>query len=248
MRTRPSAPDVSAALAGRTALVTGASRGIGLAIARRLVGAGARTAMLARTTELLRSSASALGDDALAIACDVTDSLSVGAAVDAVSQEFGSVPDIVVNAAGQFSLAAVEHTTLEAFQGAIQANLVGPFLIARATVPALRSRGSGHFVSIGSVADRSVFPGNAAYAASKFGARALHEVLRTELRGSGVRVSLVSPGPTDTALWDSIDPDHKPGFLPRAAMLRTETVADAVLYVLSQPVNVNVDELRLSPA
>ena len=113
---------------------------------------------------------------------------------------------------------------------------------------AMRARGSGHIVTIGSIADRAIFPENAAYAASKFGVRALHEVLRTELRGSGVRTSLVSPGPVDTALWDEIDPDTRPGFTARANMLRSQDVASAVRYVVSAPASVNVDELRLSRA
>jgi NADP-dependent 3-hydroxy acid dehydrogenase YdfG len=103
-------------------------------------------------------------------------------------------------------------------------------------------------VTIGSIADRQVFPENVSYAASKFGARAVHEVMREELRGSGVRVSLVSPAPVDTAIWDAIDPDHRPGFTPRAMMLRPEAVADAVLFVLTRGADVNIDELRLSRA
>jgi NADP-dependent 3-hydroxy acid dehydrogenase YdfG len=85
-----------------------------------------------------------------------------------------------------------------------------------------------------------------AYAASKFAARAVHEVMREESRGSGVRLSLVSPGPVDTTIWDAIDPDSRTGFTPRAMMLRPEAVADAVLYVLTRSGDVNVDELRLS--
>ena len=85
-----------------------------------------------------------------------------------------------------------------------------------------------------------------AYSASKFGARAVHEVIREELRGTGVRVSLVSPGPVDTAIWDAIDPDHRPGFTPRAKMLPPEAVADAVLFVLTRDPATNIDELRLS--
>ena len=78
------------------------------------------------------------------------------------------------------------------------------------------------------------------------GARAVHEVMREELRGTGVRVSLVSPGPVDTAIWDAIDPDHRPGFTPRAMMLRPEAVADAVLYVLTRASDIDIDELRLT--
>jgi NADP-dependent 3-hydroxy acid dehydrogenase YdfG len=110
----------------------------------------------------------------------------------------------------------------------------------------MRARKRGHIVTIGSIADRVAFPENGAYAASKFGLRALHEVLRAELRGSGVRTTLVSPGPVDTSLWDAIDTETRAGFTPRRQMLSTRAVADAVRYVVSQPDDVNVDELRLS--
>jgi NADP-dependent 3-hydroxy acid dehydrogenase YdfG len=91
-----------------------------------------------------------------------------------------------------------------------------------------------------------VFPGNAAYAASKHGLRALHEVVRAELRGSGVRATLVSPGPVDTELWNAIDTESSGGFTPRSQMLDADAVADAVHYALVAPASMNVDELRLS--
>ena len=128
----------------------------------------------------------------------------------------------------------------------MQVNLLGPYRLAQPLAAQMRERGSGHVVTIGSVADRTAFPENVAYATSKFGARAVHEVMREELRGSGVRVSLVSPGPVDTNIWDAIDPDHRPGFTPRAKMLLPEAVADAVLYVLTRDAGTNIDELRLS--
>ena len=101
-------------------------------------------------------------------------------------------------------------------------------------------------MSVGSVADRVAYPENAAYAASKYGARAVHEVLREELRGTGVRVSLVSPGPVNTAMWNVIDPDGRAGFPKRHQMLSAEEVADAVTWVVTRPVRVNIDELRLT--
>jgi NADP-dependent 3-hydroxy acid dehydrogenase YdfG len=101
-------------------------------------------------------------------------------------------------------------------------------------------------VTIGSIADRAAFPENGAYAASKFGLRALHEVLLAELRGSGVRATLVSPGPVDTALWDEVNPDQREGFTPRARMLSAAGVAAAVRFAITQPAGMNVDELRLS--
>jgi NADP-dependent 3-hydroxy acid dehydrogenase YdfG len=140
----------------------------------------------------------------------------------------------------------VEQTEPAAFRAALDVNLMAPFLVVRAFLSRMRERGHGHVVTIGSIADRSVFPENGAYAASKFGLRALHEVLRAEMRGSGVRATLISPSAVDTALWDAIDPDTRPGFTPRRDMLSPAAVADAVRYAVSRPATVNIDELRLS--
>jgi NADP-dependent 3-hydroxy acid dehydrogenase YdfG len=230
----------------RTALVTGATRGIGLEVARQLVADGARVVLIARSEQELRERAMELGPLTMPIPCDVTDADAVARAADRACRELDGVPDAIVNNAGAFSLAPIEATDPADFRAAVDVNLVAPFLIVRAFLPELRRRGAGHVVTIGSVADRTIFPENGAYAASKFGARALHEVLRAELRGTGVRVTLVSPGPTDTPLWDEIDPDSRPGFTPRREMLHASAVADAVRYVLTRPADVNIDELRLS--
>jgi NADP-dependent 3-hydroxy acid dehydrogenase YdfG len=233
-------------LGGRTALVSGASRGIGLAVARALIGDGMRVAMLARSGDDLRARALELGALALPLPCDVADANAVAAMADRVTAEFGGAPNVIVNNAGVFKLATVETTDPRDFRAALDVNLVAPFLLVHAFLVAMRARGSGHIVMIGSIADRATFPENGAYAASKFGLRALHEVLRGELRGSGVRATLVSPGPVDTSLWDDVDPDTRPGFTPRAQMLSSTAVAEAVRYAISQPDGVNVDELRLS--
>jgi len=231
---------------GRTALVSGASRGIGLEIAHVLAADGMRVAMTARSADELRERAVEIGDRAIVIPCDVADPNSVGSLVQRVFGEFGGPPDVIVNNAGNFALATVETTEPEAFRAAIDVNLIAPFLLVRAFLADMRARKRGHIVTIGSIADRVAFPENGAYAASKFGLRALHEVLRAELRGSGVRTTLVSPGPVDTSLWDAIDTETRAGFTPRRQMLSTRAVADAVRYVVSQPDDVNVDELRLS--
>ena len=231
---------------GRTALVSGASRGIGLEIAHVLAADGMRDAMTARSADELRERAVEIGARAIVIPCDVADPNSVGSLVQRVFGEFGGPPDVIVNNAGNFALATVETTEPEAFRAAIDVNLIAPFLLVRAFLADMRARKRGHIVTIGSIADRVAFPENGAYAASKFGLRALHEVLRAELRGSGVRTTLVSPGPVDTSLWDAIDTETRAGFTPRRQMLSTRAVADAVRYVVSQPDDVNVDELRLS--
>ncbi len=235
-------------LAGRTALVTGASRGIGLSCTRAFAAAGVRVAMLARGEAALRATAREIGIGAIPIVCDVARLDSVHQAVHEVETAFGDAPDIVVNNAGLFTLAPASGTSPAEFARTVDTNLVAPFTVLHAFLPAMRARRSGHLVMIGSIADRTAMPGNAAYAASKFGLRALHEVLRAELRGSGVRASLVSPGPVDTPLWDPVDPDRRPGFTPRAEMLSADAVADAVVFVVTRPADANVDELRISRA
>jgi NADP-dependent 3-hydroxy acid dehydrogenase YdfG len=235
-------------LAGQTALVTGASRGIGLAIARALVESGARVAMLARSADVLAREAAALGPRAFPVPCDVGVAEQVDRAVKLVRGALSETPDVLVNNAGAFVLAAVGEMTPADFAATMSVNLVAPYRILHAFLPAMRRRGAGHVVTIGSIADRVTFAENGAYAASKFGARALHEVMRSELGGTGVRTTLVSPGPVDTAIWDAIDPDTRPGFTPRASMLGAAAVADAVLWAVTRPADINIDELRLSRA
>jgi NADP-dependent 3-hydroxy acid dehydrogenase YdfG len=130
----------------------------------------------------------------------------------------------------------------------LDTNLVAPFLFLHAFLPAMQAHGDGHIVTVGSVADRTTFPENGAYAASKFGLRALHEVLRAELRGTGVRATLVSPGPVDTSLWDSVRSEAREGIASRAAMLSADAVADAIFFAVTRPADVNVDEMRLGRA
>lgn len=233
-------------LGSRTAVVSGASRGIGLAVARALAAAGARVAMLARSQSELRARATEIGPAALPLACDVGDAAAIERTAARIAAEFAGAPDIVVNNAGVFTLAPIEATDPGDFRRTLDVNLVAPFLLVRAFLAGMRARARGHIVTIGSIADRAVLPENGAYAASKFGARAFHEVLRAELRGSGIRATLVSPGPVDTALWDEVNPDTRPGFTPRRQMLSPAAVAAAVRYAVVQPPDVNVDELRLS--
>ncbi len=234
-------------LDGRSAVVTGASRGIGLLTARTLAGAGARVALVARSSAELERHAAELGGGAFAVTCDVAEAGSVDAAVEVLARRFAAAwPDILVNNAGYFAVQPLEQTTPETFARTLGVNLAAPFLFLHALVPGMKARRRGHLVTIGSVADHTPFPGNSAYAASKYGVRGLHEVLRVELRGTGVRTTLVSPASVDTDLWSEANLAARDDIPPRDRMLPPQAVADAVLYALTQPATVNVDELRLS--
>lgn len=233
-------------LAGRSALVTGASRGIGASTARALAALGARVVVTARTEDALEALARSLPHGAVAITADLAAPAAATELSAQVQGALGGPPDIVVHAAGTFPLSPVESLADAELDAALALHVAFPIRLVRALMPGFRARGSGHFVMIGSVADRIVFPGNAAYAASKHGLRAAHEAVRAESRGSGVRTTLVSPAATDTAIWDPHHPDAWPELPSRAEMLRDADVSDAVCWAVTRPAHVNVEEVRLA--
>jgi NADP-dependent 3-hydroxy acid dehydrogenase YdfG len=235
--------DRSSRLAGRTALVTGASRGIGRAVAEALADEGARVWALARSEDALTELARASGVEPVVV--DLRDETSTWLALDEMKDAIGAPPDIVVNAAGVFGLKPCHEETVKSFDDHFAVNLRGAFLVTRALLPEMLERGSGTIVNIGSVAGRKAFPGNGAYSASKFGLRGFHEVLTEEVRGTGVRASLVEPAGTDTSLWDSLDPDSDPGLPNRSDMLNASDVAEAVLFVATRPEGVSVPSLQV---
>ena len=229
------------AASSQVALVTGASRGIGAAVARQLEEAGIAVLRISRSESDRRS------DQGAAYRCDLTDTGQLDSVLVRILDEWGP-PTFVVSNAGGFILAPAAATTVAQFRTQLELNLVAPFQIAAKLLPAMRAAGGGRHIAIGSVADHRGFSGNAAYAASKFGLRGLHEVLRVEYQGSGVLCTLISPGPTDTTLWDALDSDANPDLMPRARMLRAAEVAAAVRFIVSQPMTVDLDWLRLGPA
>ena len=232
-------------LAGRTAVVTGASRGIGAEIAHWLgTIARVRVALVARNSHRLEEVAAGISN-ARTITADLSLEDDAVAAAAKVMDAFDGPPDILVNNAGIFQIASVAETSVDDFSRQLSTNLLAPFVFVRAFLPGMLDRRSGHIVTIGSVSDRTIFPGNGAYATTKFGARALHEVLRAETRGSGVRATLVSPSAVSTDIWDAVK--FADGSAPdRATMLPRSAVANAVMFALIQPDEVNIDELRLS--
>lgn len=234
------------ALKGKTAVVTGASSGIGLAVARQLAEAGAWVGLVARSQAPLARAAAEVGGHAMP--ADVGTASGVHTVATYVTELLGDAPDLVISAAGAFGLARLHEADPADFDRMLAANLRAPFLLVRAFLPAMLARGHGHFIHVGSVAGRVAFPENGAYAASKFGLRGLHEVLLQEVRGTGVRATLVEPAATDTPLWDLINPDARADLPPRASMLRPEDVARAVVYAAAQPAGVQIPSIAVEAA
>jgi len=230
-------------LRGRTVLVTGGSKGIGLATTRLLAAAGASVHVLARDPSAAARTCAESGGDVWSV--DVTEDADVWNALDTFRERAGGPPDIVVNSAGSFVMRPLHETSVDEFDRQIDVNLRGTFLVIRALLPDMLDRGSGDLVQIGSVAGRHAFPSNGAYSAAKFGLRGMHEVLVQELRGTGVRATLVEPAATDTPIWDPMDPDANPGVPARSEMLRAEDVAEAVLFAVTRPSHVRVPSLQI---
>lgn len=231
-------------LKGQVALITGATRGIGLAVARllavqrcHLIATGRDQSALDRIQrELARS-----GVRVLARACDVRDPDSVDALFRAVRGEFKRL-DILFNNAGiAHRNATVEHLPFPVWKDVIETNLDGMFLVTQAAL-AVMKRG-GTIVNNLSIAANRVFAGSAAYTASKHGALGFTNTLREELRGKGIRVIGLLPGATDTDIWKTL--------WPRAArrkMLSPATVAQAVVQAILLPSNATVESLEILPA
>ena len=225
----------------RHALITGASSGIGLAIAREFAAGGARIALLSRRLDVLKQHAAALGENAFALRGDVRELRSMQIAADHVRKKWGAPADLVVANAGVAASGPVADLTPETWNDLIATNLTGAFHTAKAFLPDLLA-GPSDLVFIASIAGTQHFPHWAAYCASKFGLVGFARSLREEVRRKGVRVTIVVAGAVDTGIWPA---EKKPD---PAKMLKPEDVARAVVQAVSAPPNVCHDEIRLMPA
>jgi len=231
-------------LAGRTAVVTGGSRGIGLGIARELARNGCRVAIAGRDPQALEGAISALRREGLSLSakrCDVSDPDQVYEFFQAFRDRMSSLDFLINNAGAAHALANVDRLAAEEFRRVIDVNLVGTFLCCHTAIP-LMSRG-GIIVNNISVAANQTFAGMSAYSASKAGALALTNTLREELRGKGIRVLALIPGAVDTEIWQQFWAEA-----PRDKMISVEDVARAVVLALSMPANASIDEIRIGPA
>ena len=217
-------------------LITGASSGIGEATARRAAEAGYRLVLAARRFDRLEALAQELGgaERALAVRCDVTEWPEQEAMVKTALDRFGQLDVAFANAgfgAGRSFLAS----TPEHWRDMVLTNVYGAALTIRATISALKES-KGHLLLTGSVAGRRALPGSL-YSCTKWAVTAMGEAARLELDGTGVRVTLVEPGMVDTPFFDN----------PVTDALEPDDVARAVLYVVSQPPHVDVNEILIRP-
>lgn len=232
-------------LAGRRALVTGASAGIGAATARALHQLGAHVTLAARRAERLEAQVAELGDRAAALSLDVRDAAAVRAAVEPL--DF----DLVVNNAGLArGVAPIQTFEAEDWDEVLDTNVKGVLAVIRASLPGMLQRGHGDQVLLGSVAGRQVYPGGNVYCASKHAVRALYEALRQDAGGQGVRFTTVDPGMVETEFSDVRfrgDRDKAAAVYQGFQPLRPEDVAAAIAWAVSQPGHVNLGEIVLWP-
>lgn len=225
----------------KVAIVTGASRGIGAAIARELSRRGWGLVLAARSAEELEALAGGL-PAAVAVPTDITRAEDVRLLVETAVSRMGRI-DALINNAGLTQVAPFEQTSEEAFDRLMAVNVKGPFLCMQAVLPVMRAQGAGDIVNVLSVAAKRVFPEWSVYCATKFALDGMGKALTEELKGSGIRLGAIYPGATDSPLWDMVGPD-----IPRGGMMRPEAVAEAVAFMLEQPASSRLSELVLEPA
>ncbi|HKW94000.1 MAG TPA: SDR family oxidoreductase [Methylomirabilota bacterium] len=232
-------------LAGQVALVTGAGRGIGRAVATALAREGATVALIARSVGELEAVAREItqgGGRALVVPADVRQENSVEAMARRVLAECQQL-DVLVNAAGLATFAPVTDSKLDDWDQMLAVNLRGALLCCRAVLPAMTARRRGTIINVGSVVTSRALTGSAGYTASKYALLGFSRVLAEETRGHGVRVGVLSAGATDTPLWDAM-----PGAPARERMLKPDQVAEAALLMAALGPNASLEELTLLPA
>ena len=220
----------------RVLLITGASSGIGAATARAAAGQGWRVALAARSEDALHGLADELGEGrAVAVPVDVTDFASQQAMVARTLEAFGRIDAVFVNAGTGGEPGGFSGAPVESWKTMLDVNVYGAACTLRASLDALKSS-EGHVVLTGSVAGRRTLAGSM-YSATKWAVSAIGYGLREELRGTGVRVTLIEPGMVDTPFFDDPKPDA----------LRPEDVARSVVYAIGQPATVDVHEIMILP-
>ncbi len=234
--------DSQAPLSGQTALITGASRGLGLAIARRLGQMGARVSMCARHVTALQAAAEDLrraGIEVSAVAADITRPGDVAELMRKTNDAFGQI-DILVNNAGIGLFRPIHEVSEEDWNRVLDTNLKGAFLCSKAVIPQMLRRRKGHIINISSLAGKNAFAGGGVYCASKWGLLGLTYCLAEDLRAHGIRVAAICPGTTHTEFSPHAGKDPQ-------KMLQPEDVAHAVAMIVTQAPQSFISEVLVRP-
>ena len=237
---------------GKVVVITGASSGLGEAAARLLSAQGATVVLGARRSDRLQSLADELsgsGGKALAIATDVTHRNQVKRLVDTAAQKFGRV-DVMINNAGIMPRAPLERLTIDDWDRTIDVNVKGVLYGIAAALPHMKKQKSGHMIFVSSVAGHKIGPDFAVYAATKHAVRALAEGFRQEVKPYNIRTTIISPGAVATELPDSVteqDIAEKIRTYYDEIAIPAESFAQAVVFAMSQPEEVDVNEILFRP-
>lgn len=231
----------SAVLAGKTALVTGGTRGIGLAIANALVDAGAQVIITGRDAAKLKAAAKRLSTRGAAFSVDIRDPQQVRTLFRDVKKRFGRLDFLINNAGIAHANLTVEKMTFDVWRSVVSTNLDGLFLVTHHALPLMKRGG----VIVNNLSRAAVHPfeGMSAYNTSKAGALSFTNSLRMEVRKQGIRVTALIPGAIETDIWEQFWADA-----PRNKMLGPEAVAQAVLHVLALPAEATIEQLQIGPA
>lgn len=228
-------------LSGKVAIVTGSTKGIGLAIAERMVNEGASVVISSRTKSDVDAVADRLGDNAVGIVCDVSDPDDCKNLVDETMSQLGRL-DVLVNNAGLGIFKPISEMTVKEWQLQIEVNLGGVFYCSKAALPHLSASGDGYIVNIGSLAGRNTFANGTGYNASKFGLLGMSEAMMLDVRYDDVRVSIVMPGSVNTPFNDHQQSPE------RTWKLEADDCALAVMQLLEYPREAHVSRIEMRPA
>jgi NADP-dependent 3-hydroxy acid dehydrogenase YdfG len=238
---------LSPAVAVRTAVVTGASSGIGAATARQLAEAGFHVTCAARRADRIEALAAEIGGTA--VVCDVTDVGSVAGLAESVG---GSLNLLVNNAGGAFGASPVAEADPDEWRRMFEVNVIGLMQVTRALLPALVASGDGMILNVGSTAGRIAYEGGAGYTAAKHGTQVVSETLRLELWDQPVRVCEIAPGMVKTeefalVRFDGDEEKAEATYRGVPNPLTADDIADAITWMATRPAHVNVDELVIRP-
>jgi short-subunit dehydrogenase len=239
-------------LSGAHVLVTGASRGIGAAVADGAAGRGAVVTLVARSADALVERAQRLSGHALP--CDLADPAQRDGLIDRAEAAAGRPVDVLVNCAGVDQVSGMLDVTAEQLQSVYQVNLLAPAELLRQVAPRMVARGRGHLVTVSSGFSTVIGPGFVPYASSKAGLSHFHAGLRFELGGTGIGMTLVEPGPVRTAMWSDIEADGLASAAMRrflrlrlARVVAPEEVATRILDAIENERAHVVPPLRMTP-